>query len=382
MAIPQKQQLFWFLPTQGDGRYLGTSKGGRAVTLAYLQQLAIAVDNIGFHGVLVPTGKACEDPWVTAAALVSVTQKLRFLVAVRPGLQPPSLAARMAATLDRLSGGRVLINVVTSGDPIENKGDGLFFDHQERYHMTKEFLEVYKPLMNGQQVNYQGDYIQVENAHLLYPPLQPSGPALYLGGSSAEAMEIAAEYVDTYLTWGEPLAEVAEKINQVKQHAADKGHCLEFGIRLHVIVRETEQEAIDEANKLIAHLDDDTIAQAQATFARMDSKGQARMQALHKGSRENLFIAPNLWAGIGLVRVGAGTALVGDPQQIVSRIKEYQAIGITKFILSGYPHLEEAHRFAELVMPLLETSTEILAATSTLNEQSKGEAIGAHSRPK
>lgn len=382
MASQQDLQLFWFLPTHGEGRYLGTQKGGRAVTLAYLQQIAIAADSLGFHGVLIPTGKSCEDSWLTAAALISVTKQLRFLVAVRPGLQPPTLAARMASTLDRLSDGRLLVNVVTGGDPLENKGDGIFLDHSERYTVTKEFLEVYKRLIRGEEVDYQGKHIHVENAKLLFPPVQPSGPPLYFGGSSSEALTVAAEYIDTYLTWGEPLKEVAEKINHVQKQAEIKGNTLEFGIRLHVIVRETEQEAIDAANKLISHLDDETIAQAQSIFARMDSAGQARMQALHQGSKDNLFIAPNLWAGIGLVRGGAGTALVGNPQQVVDRIEEYQALGITKFIFSGYPHLDEAHRFAELVMPLLTEQKGLVLPTSGLNTGPFGETIGNDIRPK
>ncbi|EPJ1623490.1 TPA: FMNH2-dependent alkanesulfonate monooxygenase [Providencia stuartii] len=379
MAIQQKLQLFWFLPTQGEGRYLGTQKGGRAVTLQYLQQIAIAADSLGFHGVLIPTGKSCEDPWITAASLLSVTQKLRFLVAVRPGLQSPTLAARMTSTLDRLSDGRVLINVVTGGDPVENRGDGIFLNHSDRYKVTKEFLDIYRRLMRGEAVDYQGEHIQVEDASLLFPPAQPYGPPLYFGGSSPEAMEIAAEQIDTYLTWGEPLAEVSEKINAVKRHAQAKGNYVEFGIRLHVIVRETEQEAIDAANRLISHIDDETIAKAQSVFSRMDSAGQKRMQSLHSGSKDNLFIAPNLWAGIGLVRSGAGTALVGDPQQVAARIREYQSFGISKFIFSGYPHLDEAHQFAELVMPLLVDKE---AALSPQHVRSLGETIGIHMRPK
>ncbi|SUC47481.1 Alkanesulfonate monooxygenase [Providencia stuartii] len=379
MTIQQKLQLFWFLPTQGEGRYLGTQKGGRAVTLQYLQQIAIAADSLGFHGVLIPTGKSCEDPWITAASLLSVTQKLRFLVAVRPGLQSPTLAARMTSTLDRLSDGRVLINVVTGGDPVENRGDGIFLNHSDRYKVTKEFLDIYRRLMRGEAVDYQGEHIQVEDASLLFPPAQPYGPPLYFGGSSPEAMEIAAEQIDTYLTWGEPLAEVSEKINAVKRYAQAKGNYVEFGIRLHVIVRETEQEAIDAANRLISHIDDETIAKAQSVFSRMDSAGQKRMQSLHSGSKDNLFIAPNLWAGIGLVRSGAGTALVGDPQQVAARIREYQSLGISKFIFSGYPHLDEAHQFAELVMPLLVDKE---AAVSPQHVRSLGETIGIHMRPK
>ncbi|HIF6289798.1 TPA: FMNH2-dependent alkanesulfonate monooxygenase, partial [Raoultella ornithinolytica] len=325
----EKINVFWFLPTHGDGRYLGTTEGGRPVDLPYLQQVALAADSLGYYGVLIPTGKSCEDSWLVASALAPLTRRLRYLVAVRPGLQPPTLAARMAATLDRLSEGRLLINVVTGGDPVENKGDGIFLNHSERYQVTREFLDVYSRLLKGEKVDYRGEHIHVEGAEVLFPPVQEDGPPLYFGGSSEEAIDVAAEQIDSYLTWGEPPALVAEKLAIVRERAAARGRTLQYGIRLHVIVRETEEEAWAAADRLIAHLDDDTIAQAQKIFARMDSAGQARMSALHNGSRDNLRIAPNLWAGVGLVRGGAGTALVGNPQQVAERIREYQALGIT-----------------------------------------------------
>ncbi|QCR38345.1 FMNH2-dependent alkanesulfonate monooxygenase [Nissabacter sp. SGAir0207] len=380
-ATDSKLKVFWFLPTHGDGRYLGTTQGGRPVDLPYLQQVALAADNLGYYGVLIPTGKSCEDSWLVASALAPITRRLRYLVAVRPGLQPPSLAARMAATLDRLSEGRLLINVVTGGDPVENKGDGIFLNHAERYEVTEEFLNVYSRLMKGEKVDFEGKHIHVEGAEILFPPVQENGPPLYFGGSSPEAIDVAANQIDSYLTWGEPVAQVAEKIAVVRQRAEARGRKLEYGIRLHVIVRETEEEAWAAADRLIAHLDEETIAAAQKIFARMDSTGQARMSALHQGNRESLRIGPNLWAGVGLVRGGAGTALVGSPQQIADRIREYQALGIENFILSGYPHLEEAHRFAELVMPLLPLENAAHQRARTINTGPFGETIGGDKRP-
>lgn len=380
-ATKENLNLFWFLPTHGDGRYLGTTEGGRAVDLPYLQQIALAADNLGYYGVLIPTGKSCEDSWLVASALAPVTKTLRYLVAVRPGLQPPSLAARMAATLDRLSGGRLLINVVTGGDPVENKGDGIFLSHEERYTVTREFLEVYSRLMKGEKVDFAGEHIRVEGAEILFPPVQEKGPPLYFGGSSDAAIDVAANQIDTYLTWGEPVEQVAEKLAVVRQRAQESGRTLSYGIRLHVIVRETEEEAWAAADRLISHLDEETIAAAQKIFARMDSAGQARMSALHQGSRESLRIAPNLWAGVGLVRGGAGTALVGNPQQVADRIREYQALGIGNFIFSGYPHLEEAHRFAELVMPLLPLAANTEKKQRSVTTGPFGETIGGDRRP-
>jgi alkanesulfonate monooxygenase len=282
-----------------------------------------------------------------------MTERLRYLVAVRPGLQSPTVAARMAATLDRISNGRVLINVVTGGDPVENKGDGIFLAHDERYQVTREFLAVFNDLMAGRTVDLAGRHIRIEGGRLLFPPVQTPRPPLYFGGSSDAAIEVAAATIDKYLTWGEPPAQVAEKITQVATRAAAVGRRLSFGNRLHVIVRETDAEAWAAADDLIRHVTDETIAAAQSAFVRMDSVGQRRMAQLHAGRRDQLEVSPNLWAGIGLVRGGAGTALVGDPQTVAARMKEYMALGIDTFIMSGYPHLEEAYRFAELVFPLL-----------------------------
>jgi len=336
----EASDILWFLPTHGDGRFLGSQVGARHVTLGYLSQIARAADDLGYFGVLLPTGRSCEDSWVIASAMVPMTQKLRFLVAIRPGLSEPSMTARMAATLDRLSAGRVLINVVAGGDPVEMHGDGVWFKHGERYVATAEYLTVWRRLMQGQTVDFSGDHIRVEGGRLLFPPLQQPYPALYFGGSSDAGQDVAAEHCDVYLTWGEPPADVAAKLAQVRSRAAKLGRRLSFGIRLHVIVRETAEQAWQEAEALIQHIDDEAIAFAQQTFSRFDSVGQQRMTRLHNGRRDRLEISPNLWAGVGLVRGGAGTALVGSPKQVAARMLEYMALGIDRFILSGYPHLE------------------------------------------
>ncbi|KAF1048392.1 FMNH2-dependent alkanesulfonate monooxygenase [Xylophilus sp.] len=345
--------VFWFLPTHGDGHFLGTAEGARPVSLGYLKQVAQAADNLGYYGVLIPTGRSCEDSWVVASAVAPATERLRYLVAIRPGIISPTVSARMTATLDRLTGGRVLINVVTGGDPDENRGDGLHLDHRQRYEASSEFLHIWRRVLQGESVDFDGRHLQVKNAKALYPPVQKPYPPLYFGGSSNEAHDLAAEQVDVYLTWGEPPAAVAQKIADVRARAAKHGRTVKFGIRLHVIVRRTSEAAWRAADELIERISDETIAAAQQSFARFDSEGQRRMAALHGGRRDRLEIHPNLWAGVGLVRGGAGTALVGSPQEVAARIREYADLGIDSFIFSGYPHLEEAYRFAELVFPLL-----------------------------
>ena len=286
------------------------------------------------------------------------------------------MAARMAATLDRVSDGRLLINVVTGGDPVELRGDGVFLDHDERYVVTDEFLTIWRGLLSGETVTYQGQHLRAENGRVIFPPVQKPYPPLYFGGSSPAGIEVAAEHCEVYLTWGEPPAGVAEKIAKAREAADRKSKTFSYGIRLHVIVRETEGEAWAAANDLISRVDDATIARAQATLKRQDSVGQSRMMALHGGKRDKLVVSPNLWAGVGLVRGGAGTALVGSADQVADRMKEYIDLGIDRFILSGYPHLEEAYRFAELVfpkLPLRETTGR--AASKARNDGPFGEII-------
>lgn len=346
-------EILWFIPTHGDGRYLGTTKGGRETNFPYLKQIAQATDELGYAGVLIPTGKSCLDPWVLASALATHTSKLNFLIAVRPGLTKPSVAARMTATLDQVSNGRLRINVVAGGDPVELAGDGLFSSHSERYEETDEFLDIWRELLAGEKVDYQGKHLEVKGGELLYPGVQHPHPPIYFGGSSDEGIAVAAKHSDVYLTWGERKEDVIKKIEKVRKAAAKEGRSVKFGIRLHVIVRETDGEAWEAANELIQYVDDEAIKKAQSVINRFDSVGQKNMANLHKGDRNNLEISPNLWSGVGLVRVGAATALVGSAETVAQRIREYQELGIETFVFSGYPHLEESYRFAELVFPLL-----------------------------
>jgi alkanesulfonate monooxygenase len=349
-------QVLWFLPTHGDGRYLAATTGGRALTFDYLRQVAMAADTLGYYGVLLPTGRSCEDSWVIGSSVAPFTKQLKFLIALRPGLGSPVMGARMAAALDRVSDGRLLINVVTGGDPVELKGDGIWLKHDERYEMTEEYLTVWRQVMLGGSVNFAGKHIKVEDSRLAFPAVQKPYPPLWFGGSSAAGIDVAAEQCDVYLTWGEPPADVAKKIGAMREAADKRGRKLTFGIRLHVVVRETREKAWEAANDLIRYVDEKVIADAQKVFARYDSVGQQRMAALHGGDKSKLEISPDLWAGVGLVRGGAGTALVGDADTVAARMNEYAALGIDSFILSGYPHLEESYRVAELLFPRLNLS--------------------------
>ncbi len=367
----------WFLPTSGDGRGIvgrghgipltgGAAKpaalatGARSVPrppdLDYLGQVARSAEQLGFTGVLTPTGTWCEDAWLTTAALISQTKRLKFLVAFRPGFIAPTLAAQMAATYQRLSGGRLLLNVVTGGEEIEQRRFGDFLSHDERYGRTGEFLDIVRGAWTGVPYNFAGTHYRVEGATVMARP-NPV-PTVYFGGSSPAAGPVAAKYADVYLTWGEPPAAVASKIAWMRELAAQAGRTLRFGIRLHTISRDTPAEAWAEANRMLAELSPEEIARSQQVLARSSSVGQGNMRGLHAsyrtgGDAAELEIYPNLWAGVGLVRAGAGTALVGSHAQVADRIEEYAELGISEFIMSGYPHLEEAYWFGEGVLPEL-----------------------------
>lgn len=267
--------FFWFIPTHGDGTYLGSERQQRPPEFAYFREVAQAADRLGFPGVLLPTGQACEDSWITAAGLAAHTERLKFLVALRPGVTSPVFAARQTAALDRLSNGRLLLNVVVGGNPTELAGDGVFLPHDERYAQAAEFLKIWRQLVSGETVNFDGKHYRVENGRLDLLPAQER-PPLYFGGSSDAGQDLAAEQVDMYLTWGEPVAQVGEKIERARKKATLNGRKLRFGIRLHFIVRETEDEAWAAADRLISKITDEQIEIAQARFLKeMDLSGSA-----------------------------------------------------------------------------------------------------------
>ncbi|MFT4088345.1 MAG: LLM class flavin-dependent oxidoreductase [Gordonia sp. (in: high G+C Gram-positive bacteria)] len=360
--------LHWFLPTYGDSRSIvggghgldaGAARSDRDASIGYLSSIARAAEDFGFTAALTPAGAWCEDAWLTTAMVARETDRLGFLVAFRPGLVSPTLAAQMASTFSKHAPGRILLNVVTGGEPAEQRAYGDTLDKAARYARTDEFLTIVRGLWRGETVTFHGEHLGVDAARLQSVPLP--APPIYFGGSSPEAGPVAARHSDVYLTWGEPLDAVAAKIEWIRGLAREQGRTVRFGIRLHVITRDTSAEAWSEAGKLLGALDEKTVTAAQEGLARSESTGQAAMRALHSEHRANgtwrdphaLEIAPNLWAGVGLVRGGAGTALVGSHSEVADRIAEYAALGIDEFVLSGYPHLEELYWFGEGVVPQL-----------------------------
>jgi alkanesulfonate monooxygenase len=350
--------LHWFLPTSGDGREVvglakheGTASVDRAPTLDYLGQVARAAETLGFEAVLTPTGTWCADAWITTAALLGQTRTLKFLVAFRPGLITPTLAAQQAAAYAELSGGRLLLNVVTGGDLEEQRRFGDWLDHDQRYERTGEFLQVLRGAWSGTPFDFEGRHYKVAGATVHRPPTPT--PQVFFGGASPAGREVAAAQADTYLTWTEPPARAGELLDDVRARAARYGRTLSFGIRAHVIARDTSEQAWAEAARLQSGMDPAVVARAQERFAAADSEGQRRQASLRHGTNDRLEIYPGLWAGYGLVRPGAGTALVGSHAEVASLLEEYADLGVEHFILSGQPHLEEAYWFGEGVIPHL-----------------------------
>jgi alkanesulfonate monooxygenase len=385
-------RLHWFLPTTGDGReivgaFIGSrgrsaESATRQPTLAYLTQIATAAEQLGFESVLTPTGTWCEDPWIATAALIGATERLRFIVAVRPSAMTPTAVAQLGSTFQRMSGGRLALNVVTGGDPDDLHRFGDWLPHDTRYERTAEFLSVLRGAWSGTPFDFAGEHYRVAGATVAEAP--DPVPEIYFGGASPAAAAVSGRQADVHLVWAEPLEGTAAQLDLVRAQAAAAGRTVEFGLRVHVISRDTSELAWAEADRMLARVDPAAVRAAQERFAGHDSHGQHRMSALTAANSptaprlttttpatptrpsasagpltlappgaRHLEVAPNLWAGFGLLRPRAGTALVGSHQEVAERLAEYYELGIRHVIASGQPHLEEAYTVAENVFPRL-----------------------------
>ncbi|WP_411346937.1 LLM class flavin-dependent oxidoreductase [Paenibacillus sp. WLX2291] len=369
----------WFMPTMGDGTSLGR-ESERKPTLDYLTSVARTAEQSGFEFVLIPTGGACIDSWVVGSAIIGATTTLKPLVAVRPGLIAPVLTARMAAALDTLSEGRARINIVTGSSPddLEELGDPLARAHDEKYDRTREYLDVIKGVweqaaglsstefgasadasVKDNKVYFKGDYYDIKGGTSRPATVQKQGLPIYFGGSSPMAKSVGAEYADVFLMWSEPLEMIKQQIEelQVQQHKLAEQHGsirpLRVGMRAQVLVRDTEEEAWEAARNLIKDIDPATIERAKASFSKTGATGQNRQNQIRDAAAANDFVVgPNLWAGLSNVRSGGALMFVGTPDQVSDRLLEYAEAGVTSFILSSYPHLEEAQIFGESTLPL------------------------------
>jgi alkanesulfonate monooxygenase len=354
----------WFLPTNGDGRHLVNSagrtvrhgaRGARSSGIDYLASVARSAEHAGFHAVMLPAGSMADDGWLTAAALARETSRLKYLVSFKAGLEQPTFLAQKVATLQRLSGDRLMLQPVAGGSRIEQRAYGDFLDHDARYERAAEYLDVLAAAWRGPGLLHEGKYFYVDDDGLS-EPLRVR-PDIYFGGASDAAERVGAAHANVFLLWGETPAMVRERLARTDALAAGTGRTLRYGLRIHVIARETEARAWEEAERLLQEVPPELVEMAQVQMTASESVGQLRMRSLHGGrmvdSVRELEVYPNLWSGVGLVRGGAGTALVGSYAQVAERIGEYVSLGISSFFLSGYPNLEEMLRVGEEVVPLV-----------------------------
>jgi alkanesulfonate monooxygenase len=357
-AAPDPLDLLWFCQLAADGEFIGT-KPERRPTLPYIASLVETAAEMGFSSLLTATNFHAEhEAWTASIATLARTQGAGLLIAVRPGMFHPALFAKMVATAANLFPGRVRVNVVTGSNPAENAMYGDMENHAERYARTREFIAIMRDLWRGVPVDSHSSLYPFRGA--IVSPVPPQPVPIYLGGHSDDAQRIAAELADVYLLWGDTLDGVEKRLATMRAHEAQVKRIadtpLRYGLRCHVVVRETEDEAWKAAERLISRIDPAVRRRFIETSAVVDSEGQRRQLELAASS--SLVVEPQLWAGVGLARSGVGVAIVGDPAQVAAKLRAYQALGISTFILSGYPHLEECRRFGEMVMPLLRQRAE------------------------
>ncbi|QAY71592.1 LLM class flavin-dependent oxidoreductase [Xylanimonas protaetiae] len=365
-------RLHWYLPSAGESRDVlhgGTNIAPvddgaptapyRAPSLSYLTQVALALEETGFESVLVPTGSYCEDPWVLAASLAAVTRNLKFLVALHPRTTTPAYTAHRAATLQRISGGRLSLNVVTGEPGPEAWKHGDFGDKEDQYARTDEFLDVYRALFRGETVEREGRHVTLRDATLdtVRGTPVPDQPEVWFGGSSSYAGDVAAKHVDVYLSWLEPLDQLAEKIEWIRGLAAAQGREVRFGVRSWVLVRDTHEQAERDALALLDGVDAAKQAQFRSFLVQRQSVGQQRGQALLADADvtrpESLWIAPGVWGGFGLVAGGPALGFVGSFDDVADRLEEYRRIGVSEVIVSGFPNLEETRWVGEGLIPAI-----------------------------
>jgi alkanesulfonate monooxygenase len=350
--------LLWFCQLAADGEFIGT-KPERRATLPYISSLVETAAEMGFSSLLTATNFHAEhEAWTASIATLARTQGAGLLIAVRPGMFHPALFAKMVATAANLFPGRVRINVVTGSNPAENAMYGDMENHAERYARTREFIAIMRDLWRGEPVDSHSPLYQFKGA--IVSPVPPSPVPVYLGGHSEDAQRISAELADVYLVWGDTIDGVGKRLATMREQEVKVKRLvatpLTYGLRCHVVVRETEAEAWQAADRLISRIDPAVRQKFIETTASVDSEGQRRQ--LELAASASLIVEPNLWSGVGLARSGVGVAIVGSPAQVAAKLRAYQALGISTFILSGYPHLEECRRFGEMVMPLLRRPAE------------------------
>ena len=345
-------EISWFAPLcDGDDDFLGNRNPAYKSSWENTSSIVKTADQLGYRNVLCPSSyQVGQDTLAFVASMAPLTKKINLLAAIRCGEVHPPMLARYIATLDHMLKGRLTINIISSDLP------GTKLNSNERYTRSREVIEILKQAWNKDQINFQGDYYKFQLPSAPVKPYQQNGgPLLYFGGYSAEGVNLCAEHCDVYLMWPETEKKLQELMDNMREKAAVYQRTVQFGLRVHVIVRETEKEARAYADGLLSKLDLDLGNDLRNRSQDAASLGVARQSQLREQSDDKYYVEPNLWTGIGLARSGCGAALVGNPDQIVAKLEHYIEMGIHSFILSGYPHQSECELFGQYVLPRLKT---------------------------
>ena len=351
-------ELAWFAALcDDDYEQLGVPAPHLHSTFEHCATIVRAAEHAGFDSILMPSGYALGiDTVAFTAGVAPSTSRIRPIVAVRIGEVWLPQLARQLATLDQMLGGRLVVNIISSEMP------GEVLDSDPRYLRTLEHMQGLRTLLSGQQLATEGEFVSLAVAPPRVRTVSGEAPPLYFGGLSPAARDVAARAADVYLMWPDTLAGTAALIDDMRARAAAHDRTLRFGFRVHVVVRPTEAEARAAAAHLIAALDPEVGEAIRARSLDSQSVGVRAQASLREAADLEGFVEPHLWTGIGRARSGCGAAIVGNPEQVAATLRSYQALGISTFILSGYPHLDECQRFSELVMPLLRSDPSHLSA--------------------
>jgi alkanesulfonate monooxygenase len=347
----RRLEFGWFLPTAGDTTAYGLASAQVAPSLPLFDRVVQAAEAAGFEYMLVPVQTACWEAWISSALMVGRSKSIRMLVAARPSYINPVLLAKMIATFDQLSGGRICINLIAGQSEAENASEGIRWGKEERYEIMDEEVSILKALWTTRgPVDFDGKFYQLKGAQIRPYPLQTPHPRFYLGGGSKQAWEISAKHSDVHLFWGDTYERIRANMAEIRGMAAKHGrdNDIGFGMRLQVVCRSTEKEAWEFAHELVGHASEAQKAFVKERFASSEANRRVRELA---ASGET--IEPHLWTGITQVRPGAGIAVVGDPEQCADTLQKFIGLGCHSFCLSGYLHDEEAQRFGKWVMPIL-----------------------------
>ena len=353
-------EISWFAPIcDGDDRYLGERNRKYKSSWENTSDILLTADNLGYRNILCPSSyQVGQDTLPFVSAVSPLTKNINILAAIRCGEIHPPMLARTLSTIDHILKGRLTINIISSNLPGED------LSSQDRYQRSREVIEILKQSWNKEEINFKGQFYNLKLPTNPVKPYQNGGPMLYFGGYSPSALDLCAEHCDVYLMWPETEDNLKSLMETMSDKAAKFNRKIDFGLRVHVVVRDTEEEAREYANSIISKLEIEKGTEIRERALDSRSLGVSRQKKMRDLSKKDGYIEPNLWTGIGKGRSGCGAAIVGNPDQVIDKLNKYMEMGIRSFILSGYPHKEECKIFAKLVLPKLKT-------ISLLQEQNK-----------